>query len=354
MEQFSPDDKLRLRKFFNNANEGKIVLQEKTKNSDILLVDSMNTFIRSFSAIPTLNGNGLHIGGISGFLKSIGFAIKVLKPTRVICVFDGEGGSQKRRKIYSEYKSGRRSRVRFNRTYDEMTSISEENKNMELEFARIIDYLKKLPVSIVAVPQIEADDTIAYLANEYFKDSNRISIMSTDKDFLQLANEKIKIWSPTKKNLYSCSEILKEYGISCKNFIYYRALSGDESDNIPGIRGSGLKTVIKAFPFLTLEEESSIQEIINYSENNIKKYKIYENVVEGKDILKRNFTLMQLHSSIIQPFTQLKINDIIERPVPTLNNFEFSKMIYEDCMFNVFENYNSWLNETWASINSLI
>lgn len=353
MEQFSPEDKARLRNFFNNVDSGKIVFKERTKNSDILLVDSMNTFIRSFSAIPTLNNNGLHIGGISGFLKSIGFAIKMLKPTRVVCVFDGEGGSQKRRKIYPEYKSGRRTRVRFNRTYEEISSISEENKNMELEFARIIDYLKKLPVSVIAIPQIEADDAIAYLATEYFKNSDNIYIMSTDKDFLQLAGKNIRIWSPTKRILYGCSEIFKEYGISCNNFIYYRALSGDESDNISGIRGSGLKTIIKAFPFLSDDRKSSVQEIINYSENNIKKYKIYENVVENKDVLERNFSLMQLQNSIIQPFTQLKINEILDKPGIPLNNFEFSKMIYEDGMFGVFENYNNWLNETWASINSL-
>ena len=66
-------------------------------NDRILLVDGLNTFIRSFVANPATNDNGIHIGGISGFLHSIGYAIKNIKPTRIIICFDGTGGSQRRR-----------------------------------------------------------------------------------------------------------------------------------------------------------------------------------------------------------------------------------------------------------------
>ena len=64
----------------------------------MLIVDGLNTFIRVFSVMPTLNENGVHVGGIVGFLKSVGFAINMFNPTRTIIVFDGKGGSNRRRK----------------------------------------------------------------------------------------------------------------------------------------------------------------------------------------------------------------------------------------------------------------
>lgn len=342
------NEKARLDNLFNNLHEHKI-----DKDSRVLIVDGMNTFIRSFSAVPTLNENGLHIGGISGFLMSIGSAIKLLNPTRVIVVFDGEGGSLKRRKMYSGYKNGRRSKVRLNRTYSELTSMNIENKNMELEFSRIVEYLKILPVTIISMNQIEADDTIAFLARTAFNKSKEVFIMSTDKDFLQLASENIKIWSPTKKLLYDCNQIKKEYNIYCNNFIFYRIMEGDVSDNIPGIKGAGLKTIIKAFPFITEPEQLKLENFIIYSKNNIDKLKFYAKVVEGEEILVRNYNLMQLTETLIQPFTQLKITDILTKTVPHLNDFKFIQMINDDGINVLAENYdyNKWKNEVWSRLN---
>ena len=69
-------------------------------NENVLIIDGLNTFIRVFSVIPTTNDDGTHIGGIVGFLKSIGYTINMFRPTRCIIVFDGKGGSSRRRKLY--------------------------------------------------------------------------------------------------------------------------------------------------------------------------------------------------------------------------------------------------------------
>jgi len=275
MSGFTSNEKKKLFSLFENIKEdvGAGGLQ-KTTNSDILIVDGLNTFIRSFMAVPSMNDDGMHTGGIAGFLKSVGYAIKLLNPTRVIVVFDGNGGSQKRRKIYPEYKKGRKTRIKFNRTYDDMSNSDIEQKNLKMELLRLINYLDVLPITVMAIDNIEADDTIAYLAEQTFKDSN-VTIMSSDKDFLQLASDRIKIWSPTKKKIFGCKEIVDEYGITCNNFIFYRAMEGDDSDNIPGINGAGLKTILKCFPFLADERQTSLQEIYNYAENNKGKYKLY-------------------------------------------------------------------------------
>lgn len=354
MSGFTSNEKKKLFSLFENIKEdvGVSGLQ-KTTNSDILIVDGLNTFIRSFMAVPSMNDDGMHTGGIAGFLKSVGYAIKLLNPTRVIVVFDGNGGSQKRRKIYPEYKKGRKTRIKFNRTYDEMSSSDIEQKNLKMELLRLVNYLEVLPITVMAIDNIEADDTIAYLAEQTFKDSN-VTIMSSDKDFLQLASDKIKIWSPTKKKIFGCKEIVDEYGITCNNFIFYRSMEGDDSDNIPGINGAGLKTILKCFPFLADERQTSLQEIYNYAENNKSKYKLYEKVLSEKLTLERNYELMQLKDTQIQSFTQLRIEEIIQKPVPHINKLAFSKLINEDKMWSNLPNYMVWLNETWGKVNSFV
>jgi 5'-3' exonuclease len=205
----------------------------------------------------------------------------------------------------------------------------------------------------MAIDYIEADDTIAYLSMDTFKDSN-VTIMSTDKDFLQLASDRIKIWSPTKKKIFDCTQILDQYGITCNNFIFYRIMEGDISDNINGLDGVGLKRVIKAFPFLADPKQSSLQEIYNYSENNRGKYKIYETVLDNKLLLERNFELMQLKVTQIQSFTQLRVEEIINTPIRKIDKISFSKLITEDKMWNNIPNYHIWLQECFGKLNSFV
>jgi DNA polymerase-1 len=304
-------------------------------------------------AVPSLNDDGLHTGGIAGFLKSVGYAIKLLNPTRVIIVFDGKGGSQKRRNIYPDYKNGRRTDIRLNRTYGDLSDSVIEKANFKKELIRTVSYLDTLPTTVMSMDQVEADDTIAYLAKQTFKDSN-VTIMSTDKDFLQLANERIKIWSPVKKKIFGCKEIVDDYGICCKNFIFYRIMEGDVSDNIPGLDGVGLKRVTQAFPFLGEEQQACLQQIYNYSENHRGKYKIYDRVLDNKLLLERNYELMQLHDTQIQSFTQLRIEEIVNKPIPRIDKIGFSKLITEDKMWGNIPNYMVWLSETWGKLNSFI
>jgi DNA polymerase-1 len=304
-------------------------------------------------AVPSMNDDGMHIGGIAGFLKSIGYAIKLINPTRVIVVFDGTGGSQKRRKLYPDYKKGRKTKIKFNRTYEELSSSDLEQKNLQVELMRLVSYLEVLPVTVMAIDNIEADDTIAYLSEDTFKDSN-VTIMSTDKDFLQLASDRVKIWSPVKKKIFGCKEIVDEYGITCNNFIYYRVMEGDVSDNIPGLDGVGIKRVLQAYPFLGEDKQVTMQEIYNYSENYKSKYKIYERVLDNKLLLERNFELMQLKNTCIQSFTQLRIEEIIKKQVPKIDKMTFSRLITEDKMWSNLPNYMVWLNETWGKLNSFV
>ena len=103
----------------------------------VLIIDGLNTFIRVFSVIPTTNDDGIHVGGIVGFLRSIGYTINMFRPTRVIIVFDGKGGSTRRRKLYPEYKAKRKTKYRVNRAYD-FASPEDEKQNMIMQLQRIV------------------------------------------------------------------------------------------------------------------------------------------------------------------------------------------------------------------------
>jgi DNA polymerase-1 len=169
-----------------------------------------------------------------------------------------------------------------------------------------------------------------------------------------LASERVKIWSPVKKKIFGCKEIVDEYGITCNNFIFYRVLEGDVSDNIPGIDGVGIKRVLQAYPFLADDKQVTLQEIYNYSENYKGKYKIYERVLDNKLLIERNYELMQLKATSIQSFTQLRIEEIIKKQVPKIDKMTFSRLITEDKMWNNLPNYMVWLNETWGKLNSFV
>jgi 5'-3' exonuclease len=348
------NEKKRLFSLFENIKEeDKNSLSNRSQNSDVLLVDGLNTFLRAYTVMSSMNEDGMHTGGVAGFLKSVGSAIKLLNPTRCVIIFDGNGGSMKRRKIYPQYKDKRTTKLRLNRAYVDLSTAPEEEKNMKTQLLRSVHYLDCLPISTMAIDHIEADDAIAYIAQQYYKDSN-VHIMSADKDFLQLASEQIKIWSPTKKKLYGCAEILNEYGISCQNFIWYRVLEGDVSDNIDGINGAGLKTIIKCFPFFADSRTVDLQEIYNYCENNQSKYKLYRTILDNKDIVERNYALMQLKDTEIQSFSQLRINEILDEPTKKLDRVSFSKLVTEDKMWNNLPNYQIWLNECFGKLTTLV
>ena len=311
-------------------------LDDGEPNDKVLIIDGLNTFIRVFSVIPTTNDDGIHVGGIVGFLRSIGYTINMVRPTRTIIVFDGKGGSNRRRKLFPEYKQNRKTKYRVNRTYD-FASQEDEKQNMMMQLSRCVEYLDTLPVTVMSYDNIEADDTIGYLCRQVLTES-KITVMSTDKDFLQLTDDRIKIWSPTKKKMYNQDMVMDEYGINSHNYIWYRVLDGDKSDNIPGIRGLGLKTIQKKLPFLTENRIVEIDEVVDV-------------LPDSKDIIELNYKLMQLSNVDISGSTKTKIIDKANEPINRLIKFKFQKMFLEDKLYTALPNITSWLATNFNQLN---
>lgn len=337
--------------YFSMLNQ---IKQEYTSNinmnSNILLVDGLNTYIRSYIKTPTMNEDGIHIGGITGFLNSIGYALKLTGATRCILVFDGKGGSVRRRKLFPDYKANRKNKINFNRTYH-FNSADDEEKNMARQLARLMEYIQCMPMSIISVDNIEADDAISYIAkNVYDKNENKIVIMSSDKDFLQIVDDRIQVWSPTKKIMYDKNKILNEYGIYHENFIYYRILDGDKSDNIPGIKGMGLKTIKKHFNFLLETKKIEMEDIYIKCEIDKSKYKVLNTILENKSQLELNYKLMQLNDVDISSTSKMSIIHSLNKKLPTVNKFALRKLYITDNISSDAFNLMSFVSDTLRNI----
>lgn len=323
-----------------------------SKDENILIIDGTNTFIRVFASVPALNDNGQHIGGVIGFLRSIGSNIRQFQCTRCIVVFDGAGGSVRRRKIYPEYKGNRKNKNKLNR-FNEFADLVDEQESMRLQFLRIFDYLKLLPVTVVIIDNIEADDTIAYIAKQYYDEKSKITIVSTDRDFLQLVNSNIQVYSPIKRKLYTSENLSAEIGFKHENYLLYRILSGDSSDNIPGVLGVGLKTMIKQFPELT-ESILSPDDIINIAidkKESGSKLKIFNSIIDNKNIIEMNFQLMQLGDTNISSNSKMLIRKHLDEPISKLNKIEFRKLYMDDKIYTVIKDVDTWLRDTFTRLN---
>ena len=301
--------------------------------------------------MPTLNDNGEHVGGISGFLVTLGYAIKLLRPTRVIIVFDGKGGSLRRKKIYPDYKENRSMPVRINRAYEGMVDMDKERTDMITQMMKLIDFLRELPVSIVCIDNIEADDAIAYVATQMYP-SAQVTIMSEDKDFIQLVNSRVSLYRPVEKKLYGVQDVINKYGLHPNNYVYFRILDGDKSDNIGKIDGIGLPTVKKIFPMLKEEKESSVAEILEMSKNRYNEKKIFATITDNASIVSRNYELMQLKTPNFTPSLQMQVEKSVEN-IHTYNKFQLIQKMTEYSMHHSIQNFHVWAQEVFWPLSVL-
>ena len=328
---------------------------DKTQNSRVLIIDGLNTFIRCWSSIPTMNDDGDHVGGATGALESIGYAIRMVQPTRVVVVFDGKGGSASRKKKFSGYKAQRDSnKLRVNRAYKGMMNDEDERESMKRQYNWLMELLHGLPVTTMIYDGVEADDIMAYIPTQILKEGEQAVLMSTDKDFLQLVDDDTIVWSPTKKKIYNKSVVKEEFGIESKNLLLYRVLDGDKSDNIPGVYGCGIKTVLKRFPELGGETKLSVDDLLTLSEDKKEetkgKIKLYNDILEAKRQILLNRELMQLDDVDISGIIKMQCLDRFNEEIKPLNKMDFMKILLKYKVVNNFGDASDWLKTTFGNL----
>ena len=228
----------------------------------ILLIDGNSMANRAFYATmgrmmktPT----GISTNAVYGFFQIMFKTIEEEKPDKIIVAFD-ISSSEKRTKIFSEYKAGRH----------------KAPEDLTMQFPIIKELLKTMNIPIVQKDGIEADDILGAIAKKEGKKGNKIIILTGDRDYFQLVDININIRYPktimgkTEYIIYDNYKINEEYGLTPEKLIEVKALMGDASDNIPGVKGIGEKTALKL-----IIQFGSLEKIYKYIENS-----------DGKEIAK--------------------------------------------------------------------
>ncbi len=299
----------------------------------ILIIDALNMFFRCYARDPSISIQGNPSGGCIGFLKSLQKSIRLTKPDDVVIVWDGSGGSRKRRQINANYKAGRKV-VHLPKDMGYDFSLQEEKNNKVWQQSRLLEYLEHLPICQFMFEDIEADDIISAIVQAKGVAQDQKIILSNDKDFMQLCDDTTILMRPAKKpwEVLNTKRILEDLKIHPKNMALARAMVGDASDNLPGVPGIGFGRVVKFFPFLSEDEEYSAQDLFNATNEllNKKKSKYLEAVLEHKDVIHENYKIMQLYQpSVSYQRRQMVENCLVDRD-KHFNLTGFKLMLSED------------------------
>ena len=287
----------------------------------VLLIDGKNAYTRHYCANPDMTASGAQIGGAVGFLKMLRRLTSDLSPTRVIIAWEG-GGSTRRRALYPEYKANRKPE-RMNRFYEDDIPDTEDNRVWQV--AVLTRMLKRLPVCQVYVSDCEGDDVIAYLCGGRYADRAKI-IVSNDRDFYQLLDERTSVYSPQTKRLHTVEDVKKEHhGVPPRNFALAKALVGDRSDNVKGVRGLGFKTLALRIPILAADRDVTIDEVIRYCAARVDEAKVMREVSQSGDLLRLNWRLVYLGGRTLTPEQESRADSIVAAPVPKLDVLSFMR-----------------------------
>lgn len=326
--------------------------KENTKpksKEKILIVDGLNLFLRNFVILNFVNESAEHIGGLGGFLRSLGVLIRQFEPTQVYLTFDGFGSTNSRKDIVPEYKSNRKIKKLMN--VNIFNDVEEEQISQYWQVNRLIEYLQYLPVKVICLENAEADDIIAHLVKK-LQDTNKIIIVSNDQDYLQLVNENVHVYKPNEKRTYDREKIIEKYEILPENFIIQKTLLGDNSDGLKGIHGLGKKGLIKHFPEIQ-HSEVSLKEIFKKSEECLDEHIIYSKIILNKRDLENKYKVMDLKELLLSKSQEQTIEDIIEETGLTLNIVEFVKLSNKDGIDRIIKNVDSWVKNNFIKLYTL-
>lgn len=285
------------------------------------LIDGMNLFVIHFTANPSLDSNGIPIGGVVGTLNAVKHCLMTLKPDRVYFVWDGAGGSLKKRKLNKDYKHGRKPIAGRHYQFENEDKLL-ENKSYQISVLK--KFLDALPVCQITTQDYEADDAIGYIVSnsDYFGHKSNI-LVTCDKDYYQLINSKTVIYNPMSKKILDKQAILDEHGIHPKHWLFFKSINGDPSDNVKGVKGFGPKTIAKMFP-VSDEEAVLTPETIERFEFEDEKIKSKQSLlVEQLETINKNWQLMDISEPLMSIAEKDKLTAQVQKFKPTLEKKTF-------------------------------
>jgi DNA polymerase-1 len=338
-------DKKNLLKLLNDTEENDTGSSEGKRT---LLIDGLNLFFRNFAMMNMVNPSGIHIGGLGGFFRSLGAEIRRTQPDQVYVVFDGAGSTTNRKNILSEYKSGREDQRVTN--WEVFDSLDDEHDSKVDQIVRVIHYLKTLPVKTVILDKVEADDIIAYLCDKLPNHpDDKVFIVSSDKDFLQLVNKNVIVYRPMEKKYYTEEVFKAKYKMSPQNFILHKTLLGDASDKIKGVKGLGEKGLLKKFPELS-ERDLTFDDIFEICEKKFKDHVVYARIIQGVDDLEKNYKVMDLSNPMMDENEKKYLDEVVKLKELNYIPEQFISLYNEDQLGGMIRNLDYWLKENFERL----
>ena len=322
--------------------------EETVQGERILFIDGLNLFFRNFAVMNMVNPDGVHIGGLGGFFRSLGAMIRQIDPTQVYVVFDGAGSANNRKNINPLYKSGRDLQRITN--WDAFDDKQDEDDSKVDQMVRVIQYLKTLPVKTVSIDKVEADDIISYLSGVVINDpKDKAFIVSSDKDFIQLVNDNVIVYRPMEKEYYTEQTVIDKYKMSPKNFILHKTLLGDNSDKIKGVKGLGEKGLYKKFPEL-MERDMDLQDIFSICETKFKDHVVYARVLQNMDEMENNYKIMNLENPMLSTREKEYLDKLVSSDIPPYLPEQFVAFYNQDKLGGMIRNVEFWVKDLFEKL----
>jgi len=322
--------------------------EETVQSERILFIDGLNLFFRNFAVMNMVNPDGIHIGGLGGFFRSLGAMIRQIDPTQVYVIFDGAGSANNRKNINPLYKSGRDLQRITN--WDAFDDKQDEDDSKVDQMIRVIQYLKTLPVKTISIDKVEADDIISYLSKVVIKNpKDKAFIVSSDKDFIQLVSDNVIVYRPMEKEYYTEQTVIDKYKMSPKNFLLHKTLLGDNSDKIKGVKGLGEKGIYKKFPEL-MERDMDLQDIFSICEAKFKDHVVYARVLQNMDEMENNYKIMNLENPMISDKEKEYLDKVVSSEVPPYIPEQFLAFYNQDKLGGMIRNVEFWVKDIFEKL----
>ena len=286
------------------------------KTDHFYLIDGSGYIFRAYYALPPLTrkSDGLPTGAVSGFCSML---FKLLedskskenpqKPTHFAVIFDSARKTF-RNEIYSEYKANR----------------SEAPEDLAPQFEYIRKSVLAFNLPSVDLLNYEADDLIATYVDQILKVGAKVTIVSSDKDLMQLYKKDVRIFDPMKNKFINEEDVFKKFGVDASKVIDVQALAGDSSDNVPGVPGIGVKTAAEL-----INKYGTLDKLLK-STHEIKQNKRRETLTENKDkaLISKELVTLKHDVPVDRELTEFKLKEIDkDKLYEFLREMEFNRLL---------------------------
>ena len=286
------------------------------KTDHFYLIDGSGYIFRAYYALPPLTrkSDGLPTGAVSGFCSMLFKLLEdsksnqnLQKPTHFAVIFDSARKTF-RNEIYKEYKANR----------------SEAPDDLAPQFEYIRKSVLAFNLPSVDLPNYEADDLIATYVDQILKKGAKVTIVSSDKDLMQLYQKNVRIFDPMKNKFVTEEDVIKKFGVDASKVIDVQSLAGDSSDNVPGVPGIGVKTAAEL-----INKYGTLEKLLK-SAHEIKQNKRRETLLENKDkaLISKKLVTLDHKSPIKRELDEFQLKSIDkDKLYKFLREMEFNRLL---------------------------